>query len=589
MLPKEEFLIGIKVTMSRIQTLKIKNFRGIKELSLDFGDESIICFIGRGDGGKTTILEAISNVLSSSWNLAFYDTDFYNCDFNSSIEIEATITDFPELLLLEEKYGLYVRSLDTETHEISDEVYLDFSNNKKPALTIRLVVDKSLEPKWTVSNTRNHEEKQISASDRAALNCSMVSDYIDRHFSWSKGNPLFSLLKVGKNQEAVGQSNIVIDSLRQAKRKIDEFPFEDLEEVTNLIKNQAAEFGLKISETHTTLDFKELSIKDGRISLHENSIPFRLKGKGSKRLASFAIQSALVKNGGITLVDEIEQGLEPDRVKQLVRTLKNQELSQIFLTTHSREVVTELDSSSLILVLKENNGSKILVRKLSTDNDRLQKAVRACSEAFFAKKVIVCEGSTEIGFCRAIDKWRIIKGKEQMSFRDCAYVDGTGNTLIERAKEIQQSGIKTALFCDSDDSSVNVQKDDLKEAGIDIFECESDMCIEQQVFSDLPWEGVKELLEYAQTNFPDSFKAAFPGHIATPIKQWQECDELRCKIIAEFKAKKDGSAGKKWFKAIHLGEKLGDIVVKYFQEMEKNCHLRKSLIKLSDWIDADEL
>ncbi len=54
-----------------------------------------------------------------------------------------------------------------------------------------------------------------------------------------------------------------------------------------------------------------------------------MKGKGSKRLASFAIQSALVEAGGIMLVDEIEQGLEPDRIKQLVRTLKEQKSGQI--------------------------------------------------------------------------------------------------------------------------------------------------------------------------------------------------------------------------------------------------------------------
>lgn len=572
--------------MAKIKILTVKNFRGIKDLSIDFGDENVICFIGRGDSGKTTILEAISSVLSSSWNLTFYDTDFYSCDFDSSIEIEASITDFPEKLLSDEKYGLYVRSLNVETHEISDEVLPDDSDNIKPVLTIKLVVDKSLEPKWTVANTREQEEKQISATDRATLNCAMVSDYIDRHFSWNKGNPLFSLLKGQNAQETAGQSNVVIDSLRQAKRKIDEFPFADLEEVTNLIKNQAAVFGLNISETHTTLDFKELSIKDGRISLHENAIPFRLKGKGSKRLASFAIQSALVKNGGIMLVDEIEQGLEPDRVKQLIRTLKQQQPSQIFLTTHSREVVTELDASSLILALKENNGSKIEVRKLGTDNDRLQKAVRACSEAFFAKKVIVCEGATEIGICRAMDRWRASQGKEQMSFKDCAYVDGTGNTLVERSKEIQQAGINTALFCDSDDLSVNEEKTSLKEASVDIFDCESDKCIEQQIFSDVPWDGVKELLRYAQDHFTDSFSAAFPDHITTPIEQWQESNDLRSEIISEFKVKSNGSAGKKWFKAIHHGEKLGDVTFKYLHEIDENCHLRKSLTKLSDWIDS---
>lgn len=571
--------------MTKIRNLTIKNFRGIKNLFIDFGDKNLICFIGRGDSGKTTILEAISSVLSSSWNLTFYDTDFHNCDFDSPIEIEVLITDFPDKLLSDEKYGLYVRSLNIETNEISDETLPEDSENIKPALTIKLAVDKSLEPKWTVTNTREQEEKQITANDRTTLSCSMVSDYIDRHFSWNKGNPLHSLLKRQDTQEVSSQTNVIIDSLRQAKSKIDDFHFSELEEVTNLIRNQAAIFGLNVSEAHTTLDFKELSIKDGRISLHENAIPFRLKGKGSKRLASFAIQSALGKSGGIMLVDEIEQGLEPDRIKQLVRTLKEQEPSQIFLTTHSREVVTELDASSLLLVLKESNGSKIEVRRLSADNDRLQKAVRACPEAFFAKKVIVCEGATEIGICRAMDKWRISQNKEQMSFKGCAYVDGTGNTLVERAQEIQQAGISTSLFCDSDDPSVNTTKSSLKISGVDIFDCESEKCIEQQIFSDLPWEGVKELLKYSQSCFSDSFNAAFAEQITTPLDEWADGIMLRNKIVSEFKVKPNGAAGKKWFKAVHHGEKLGYIAFKYMSEGGEDCHLRKTLTALSDWID----
>lgn len=584
--------------MAKINNLTIKNFRGIKDLSIVFGDENIICFIGRGDSGKTSILEAISCVLSSSWNLTFYDTDFHNCDIDNPIEIEVSIISFPEKLLSDEKYGLYTRSLNIETNEISDEFTPEDSENIIPTLTVKLTVDKSLEPKWTVVNTRDQENKQISASDRATLNCFMVSDFIDRHFSWNRGSPLFSLLKGLDSTEITSQNNVVIDSLRQAKRKIDEFQFADLQEVTNLIKNQAAVFGLDISETHTTLDFKELSIKDGRISLHENAVPFRMKGKGSKRLASFAIQSALVKNGGIMLVDEIEQGLEPDRVKQLIRTLKEQRPGQIFLTTHSREVVTEINASSLFLTVKDVNGSKVDVRKLSADDGRLQKAIRACSEAFFAKKVIVCEGATEIGICRAMDKWRISRNIEQMSFKDCAYVDGTGSTLVERSKEIQKAGINTALFCDSDEDSVNNQKENLKESDVDIFDCEDDKCIEQQIISDLPWDGIKDIFDYAldvhydndKGALVDSIRSKYSHKVDFPLEVLKvDTSEIRNAIaLASITSKKKCKNTKKreeWFKAIHHGEKLGDIAFKYLNEMDKDCRSRKMLTELSDWID----
>ena len=72
--------------MAMISSLSIKNFRGIKEFYHEFRDKKFVCLIGRGDSGKSTILDAISYVLSPSWTIPFYDTDFY--DYNTK---EATI------------------------------------------------------------------------------------------------------------------------------------------------------------------------------------------------------------------------------------------------------------------------------------------------------------------------------------------------------------------------------------------------------------------------------------------------------------------------------------------------------------------
>ena len=37
----------------------------------------LVCLVGRGDSGKTTLLEAIKCVFSPVWNHSFYDVDFY--------------------------------------------------------------------------------------------------------------------------------------------------------------------------------------------------------------------------------------------------------------------------------------------------------------------------------------------------------------------------------------------------------------------------------------------------------------------------------------------------------------------------------
>lgn len=574
--------------MAKIIHLDIKNYRGIRHLPLEFKiDQNLICLLGRGDSGKTTVLDAISSALSPSWNLNFYDTDFYNCDHCENIEIIVSMIDIPEKFLSENKFGLYVRGLNTQNNTIIDDVTLEQLNEELiPVLTIKLTVDSSLEPQWVVTNTREQEDKPISGTDRAHLNCYMISDYVDRHFSWNRGNPLYALLKATNPDEASDNNNIVIQYLREAKEEIDKNEFENLENATTLIKSQAAELGLDISKANTTLDSRELSIKDGRISLHEDSVPFRLKGKGSKRLASIAIQSVLVRNGGIMLIDEIEQGLEPDRVKQAVRSLSGHHAGQIFITTHSRDAITELGSEPLLFLLKDKKTDDIEKRPFNLSHEDLQKTIRACPEAFFAKKVIICEGATEIGICRAMDKWRRTTEKSQMSFKDCAYVDGTGNTIVQRVDEINAVGLKTALFCDSDLQIINQKKSHWKTVGVSIFDCDDSLCLEQQVFKDLPWNGVKSLLQYAKDRNSDSFGSAFSDYISDPVNEWTDAEDLRNKIISEFKTKRNGSSGKKWFKAIHHGEALGDIVFRHFDEIDENTCLKNILTGLSDWIDA---
>lgn len=576
--------------VARLVRLNIQNFRGIKELSLNEINKPIICLVGRGDSGKTTILEAIASVLSPNWNLAFSDTDFFNCDVEQTIQIVAYLTDFPEKLMSEQKFGLYIQKYNASSNEVSEELFEDRNDsNNTPLLCIKLSIDKTLEPKWVVTSGRqNQEDIPISASDRALLNCFLISDYVDRHFVWNKGTPLYSLLKVVNSEEAL-KNEIITEAIRQAKRDIDQNGFEKFEEATASIIEKASLLGLDLSNITTTLDFRDLQVKEGRVSLHDQQVPLRLKGKGSRRLASLSIQLALLNDRGILLVDEIEQGLEPDRARQAVRTLKEENSGQIFITTHSRDVLEELNASDVCVIHRDSDPFLMSGYILDSDNEALQKAVRACSEAFFAKKIIVCEGATEVGVCRALDKWRKLNGKKPMSFSKCAYVDGGGENLFSRADELRKAGFCVAVLCDSDRSKDIPEKERLKADGIQFFDCELNKCFEAQVFSDMPWEGVRELLDYACKSVKDGdecalkqcVEARFPQKTNFPVT-WKEQDsvDLRKAISSASVASK-----KEWFKRIDRGEMLGEIIFKHFSSMGDATPLKKMLCGISEWVD----
>jgi putative ATP-dependent endonuclease of the OLD family len=556
--------------MAKIHTLRISNFRGIRSFEQVFGLSNFVCIIGRGDSGKTTILDAISYVLCGSWNLSIYDTDFYNCNIDEPIEIEVTVYDLPQRLLQESKFGLYIRGIDTTTntvHDILEDSHIE-------ALTIRLTVERDLEPRWCVTNTRQ-EDIEIRTSDRVSLNMFFVSEYIDRHFSWSKGSPLYSLLKQEENtSEEYG--NPIIDALRDAKSKIDDYSFTQLDSVMSRIQSSAADLGMDIQQANSTIDLKDIYVKEGKVTLHENSIPFRLKGKGSRRLLSIAIQVEVSKSGGgILLIDEIEQGLESDRAQHLAKTLMGSDMGQVFITTHSRDVLVELSAGNLFRMSK---GAKSLFQF----NASLQAVLRANPEAFFAKKVLVCEGETEVGILRAINSHRIINGKGSASLKGIRFATGKGSNQFSYAEGFLHAGYPVCVFCDSDVQSTKSQKEELAGKGVVVIDCEEGLCIEKQIFNDLPWAGVQELVNAQITIYNgsvvDSIKSRYVTH-GELMPNWIEIDDINLRSATGAAASKN-----KWYKSISNGEELGNICCSYLEQIGDK-RLKSIFTDLSNWIE----
>ncbi|MFA5197584.1 MAG: ATP-binding protein [Patescibacteria group bacterium] len=560
--------------MATIYELKIENFRGIKAFSEKF-NKKFICLLGRGDSGKTTILDAISFVLSPSWNLSVYDSDFYQGNTDCPIRIETSLLDLHEKFIKEDKYGLYIRGLDA-----NGVIHDELEHDHKKILTVKLEIGKDLEPQWNIINGRQ-ESIVISGQDRAKLNVFMISDYIDRHFSWSRGNPLYSILKETQ-PSGDEKSDVIIEALREAKEKIDQHSFSHLNDVTDRIKNISSNLGVDLSKAKTTIDFRDVSIKDGRVCLHDGDVPLRLKGKGTKRLISMAIQTVLVEHGGIVLIDEVEQGLEPDRVRHLVRSLKKDNVGQIFLTTHSSEVITELEAEDLAIVNNSDGNVKV-----SAPKSEFQDIIRACPEAGYAKKVIVCEGKTEVGICRALDVYRKKNNKECMSFKNCVYVIGGGETFTERAKRLKKLGLMVCVFCDSDkDDDLKPTKEDLRKLDIKIFDCDKGSAIEDQIFQDLPWDGIKTLIDYiidnkklTEAQMMDSLKSKYDGVFPNGFKN------VDTKQMRQALAKASRVKDKEWFKRIDHGEFLGLTIFKFFYKMSVE-KIKIQLDDISNWIDG---
>lgn len=572
--------------MATLHHLRITNFRSI-EFFEQYFRTGISCIIGRGDSGKTTILDAISFVFSSNWGLHFYDSDFYNCNTELPIEIEGTIINVPNKLL--SKYGAYVRGVLSDGR-IIDDMESEEAETAISALTLKLTVTKDLEPQWSIVSERGQDPVSITASDRSLINSFSVSDYTDRHFSLNKGNPLYTLYKQLSGEDIQDGANVVLDVIRQAKTNFDTTVADKFQDVIDKISDTASELGIQINEIKASLDHRDITLGENKVCLHERGVPFRLKGRGSKRLLSLAIQLSLTKPSGIILIDEIELGLEPDRVQHLVCALSKYKEAQVIITTHSSNVITELPSGCLYIM---RSGANFL-QLIGAD---LQDCVRANPEAFFAKKVLVCEGATEVGICRAINGFRIRKGKLSAACLGVRFVDGKGDSMIKYVKGFKSLGYDCCLFCDSDKDVINNVKDELVRQGVMVIDCQNTNAIEQQIFNDVLWAEVQALVKYHMEDCEKDDQAVFNSvnaRLANTLaysKNWLGVDnqELRRALgdASKSEYKETGETKRKgWYKDQTHGNIVGNIILSAFSDLEDEKHLKQLFISLMKWIEA---
>lgn len=564
--------------MARIHQLKIRHFRGIEQFEQCFGDTNLIVLIGRGDSGKSTILKAISLVLSPAWNNTFADTDFYNLDTTKPIEIEVSLRFVPEKLLSDSKYGLYKRLL------INGEIIDDFSKSgedpfaqEEDILTIKLVVDDMLQPKWYVVNEREQDNIEISHRDRALLNMFMIADYADNHFSYNKLSPLYALLKKELDAPETIEKKLV-DVVRQAYQSIARnVSFQEFEKVASEIKQQAMYLGLGLDQLKTSLEYKGNAYTESNITLHDGqNRPLGMYGKGSKRLLSMAIQLALAKAGGIVLIDEIEQGLEPDRIRTIINKLSQVEPGQVIITTHSRDVVVESKSETIYLMRKGANSLYLF-------ESELQGLLRSQPEAFFARRVILCEGATEYGIIRALDSHLQKKDQPGLSARSIAIVDSKGGDNFYRyAIWLTSKGFDVITFNDDDNKDIHSSKEEAIRAGVRMAICDAGNALEQQLFNDVSWTMVIQLAQLAKDILSEETVVSCLDGIRSISDLNNTIDEQRIEV-----RKKLGIQSKKkgWYKNVTDGEKLGNILFSHMHAIEEDKTLRKELNMLFDWIN----
>lgn len=565
----------------KIRKIKIKNFRGVNELDWNLPKANIFCLIGKGDSSKSTILEAVRYAFHPQWNLTFSDSDFHQCKVADSIIIEVTIGELTEEFCSLDKYGHHLRGWDTVTLKLTDEP----EDHLESVLTVRLTVDKDLEPKWVVICDRHPDGVPFKQGDRNKVSVGLIGAYSEKQLSWATGTALAKLTEAQSLNELLANASRTARASLDADRPVSLKNFDAAAEKSQDI---AKLLGVPVSDAYKAhLDLSSINLKVGGLALHDGDIPLRQLGLGSRRMLLCGIQRMGLEEGHITLFDELEFGLEPHRITRLIKHVREDKRGQYFLTTHSPTVLRELTVKELHVVHSKGGVVKIIsAAKNGLEQLEVQGKIRSSTEAFLAKKVVICEGATEVGFVRGFDDHQVSKGKDPLSYHGVSLLDARGASKIkDLAKAFKSLGYDVSVLADADaeDQFSTADAAELTKLDVPVHVWSDKYSLEERAFHDLPWGSIVVSLKLAQNElcYPvyDQVRSRFQEALDQDIEKWPESAKLRTAI--GFAAKKAG-----WFKDTTRGDQWLKAVSPAFNDapfLEKN--LAVTLEALWTWAE----
>lgn len=411
------------------------------------------------------------------------------------IVIEVTVGEIPGELQRTDKFGLFMRGWHPEKGLVDDP-----DDDCEQVLTIRVEVTADLEPSWTVIKDSQPEGKRIGYQDRARLGVVRLGHEVERDLAWGRLSMLSRL-----TDDLSNINTALTEATRKARDAVRETNLEALKKAAKKAEDLAKKLGVSCQEEYVpALDSKSVFVRTGALSLHDGQVPVRAAGLGSRRLVAFGIQQEAVVDGAIVLIDEIEHGLEPHRVRRLLRRLSrdltriNDERhlqgtpqGQVVMTTHSAVVVERLSEG---LCVVRSVAGKIKIKSVSPD---LSTTRKIAPEAFVGRKILVCEGQTEVGLCRGLkEHWEQKHEGVPIECEGVVLVDGQGNQNgPARAIHFAQLDYGVAYFGDSDKPPVP-DESKMREKGIKVILWADTMSTDQRIFSDLPPKSVKQILNF---------------------------------------------------------------------------------------------
>lgn len=421
---------------ARIFKLTIQRFRGIQSLTW-LPAKGMNVILGGGDVGKTTVLEAIALLLSPSNSPVISEADYWARDSTQEFVIEAVMT-LPDTTGIGSQntfaWPWAWNGQDAIVPPADGEG--DLSTPGVPMYRVRVRGTSELELAWEVMQP-NDEFDHFSTAVRRRIGLVRMSadERNDRDLRLVYGSALDRLLadnalraRIGKQVAGLNLHESLNDKGKGAIESLDM-------RMSNAALPSALKLGL------TTSQGLSIGALIGLLATKNGvALPLSSWGAGTRRMAALEISSSTDKEASVTLIDEIERGLEPYRLRKLINILAGQD-GQIFLTTHSPVAISCAEESHLWYMDSMGSIGALPREKIAPQQKR-------DPETFLARVAVIAEGPTEVGFLQYLLEKAFDGNPLDHGVRVC---DGQGNgATLDLLETLASSGLLFAGLADDE-------------------------------------------------------------------------------------------------------------------------------------------
>lgn len=390
--------------MSRIEIVRIRNFRSIKQADVNLNDLNV--FVGKNNVGKTNLLKALLWFVNP--NIGVDAVDF--CDGSLELEVSCKIVDISkeQQEKINNYYGSLHRYIRNNCLYIQRRAYIERSEERRVHVDSRCVSgDGSLETGvWIRSSDVSEEDIQEVLPKLL---------YIPALFSLDKTVEKFALKALENLADIVLSSHGVVYNVNfLTKDRIERFNNQNIvrhveDEINKELRYFSVGNDIKIKILPPAV--KEDGLLSTSVCFEEDGVCRKTEyfGQGLIRMAQVAMLRYLARDQGkygdsvLLLMDEPELSLHPQVIDEISRTFimlteNNQLTFQVLLCTHSPVIVKNRIMFENTRVVTKEDGCCIKERNLIENNEailRIALDLENLAYSLFSDLVIIVEGVSD--------------------------------------------------------------------------------------------------------------------------------------------------------------------------------------------------